>query len=367
MNDILVNKKLLITGEGWYINRYHLLIKALQKHFNHIETLDFPPPTSNKKRFITRIINRLPYLNYFTKNFDSSLTTWAFKYRSRLLQKRVAELKPDIVLQIFGKACSVKNNDIPFAMMLDYTVAIAEKKHPAKRFVSPKSKKEYMEKERAAYESATYLFSWSNIVAQSLQTDYGIDRKNIIITGAGGNVQDTFTHEKKFGSKIILFNGSDFHRKGGDILIEAFKKVHAIDSSIKLYIIGVNKGIDAENVLYKGNADREELKKLFAECDIVVAPARCDPFPGFIIEAMQFGIPCIVSSNDGMPEIVDNQHNGIVLAELSASQLATAITGLLNDHATLVKYSKAAQDKIKSTLNWDVVAANIAAAFASCF
>jgi glycogen(starch) synthase len=367
MNKILVNKKLLITGEGWYIKRYHLLVKALQKHFNHIETLDFPPPTSNNKRFVTRIINRFPYLNYFTKNFDPSLTHWAFKYRSKLLQKRVAQIKPDIVLQIFGKACSVKNNDIPFAMMLDYTVAIAEKKHPAKRFVNPKSKKKYMEKERDAYKSATYLFSWSSIVAQSLKTDYGIHPKNIIITGAGGNVQDAFTDEKTFGSKIILFNGSDFHRKGGDILMEAFKKVHATDPAIKLYIIGVNKGIDAENVFYKGNADREELKKLFTECDIVVAPARCDPFPGFVIEAMQFGIPCIVSNNDGMPEIVDHHQNGIVLTELSVFELSIAITDLLNDHATLVKYSKAAQAKIRSTLNWDVVANNIATTFASSF
>ncbi|MFA6087621.1 glycosyltransferase family 4 protein [Mucilaginibacter sp.] len=361
------DKNLLITGDLFFIKRYHLLIKALQKHFNHIETLSFPHLAPSKRRFITDIINGFPYINYFKQNFERSLTPWAFDYKSKILQKRVAQIKPDIVLQIFGQACSVKNNDLPFAMTLDFTVALAEKIDPIKRFSSQKNKEKWMEKEREAYEKATFLFPWSNMVAQSLQTDYGIDPKKMIVIGSSGNLQDIFPGEKKFGSKVILFNGSDFHRKGGDILIEAFTKAYSNDPTIKLYILGIDKGIDAKNVFYKGSVNQEELKELFAECDIVAAPARCDPYPGFIIEAMQFGIPSIVSDRGGMPEIVDHLQNGIVLPELSASQLSIAISDLLNDHTSLVKYSKAAQNKVRSTLNWDFVANNMASTFTSCF
>jgi glycosyltransferase involved in cell wall biosynthesis len=367
MNTILHNKKLLITGDAFFIKRYALLVKTLQKHFNHTETLSFPPLVPSKRRFIMDIVNGFPYLGYFRQNPQPSLTHWAFKYKSDILQKRVAEIKPDVVLQIFGQACSVKNDDIPFAMTLDYTVALAEKTYSIKRFSSEKNKEKWMTKEREAYEKATFLFPWSNIVAQSLQVDYGIDPKKIIVTGAGGNLQDPFPDGKKFGSKIILFNGSDFDRKGGDILVEAFKKVHSEDSTIKLYIIGTEKGIDAGGVYYKGEVNQTELKKLFAECDMVVSPARCDPFPGFIIEAMQFGIPCIVSDRDGMPEIVDHLQNGIVLPELSVSQLAIAISNLINDSTTLVKYSKAAQNKVRTTLNWDFAANIMTSAFASYF
>lgn len=364
---MLSDKKLLITGDDVFIKRYHLLIKALQKHFNQIETLSFPHLAPSKRRFITDIINGFPYISYFKHNFERSLTHWAFDYKATILQKQVTQIKPDAVLQVFGQTCSVKNNDLPFAMTLDFTVALLEEISPKKRFSSQKNKEKWIEKERRAYERATFLFAWSNMVAQSLQTDYGIDPKKIIVTGSSGNLLDTSPEYKKFGSKIILFNGSDFYRKGGDILIEAFKIVYNNDPAIKLNVIGVDKGIDAENVFYKGNVNQEELKALFAECDIVVAPARCDPYPGFIIEAMQFGIPCIVSDRGGMPEIVDHQQNGIVLSELSASQLSIAISDLLNNHIMLEKYSKAAQDKVRSTLNWDFVANNIASAFTTCF
>jgi glycogen(starch) synthase len=364
---MLSDKNLLITGDAFFIKRHHLLIDALQKHFNNIETLSFPHLAPSKRRFVTDIINGFPYISYFKQNFARSLTHWAFNYKSKILQKQVAKIKPDIVLQIFGQACSVNNNDLPFAMTLDFTAALAETLYPIKRFSSQKNKEKWMEKEREAYEKATLLFPWSNLVAQSLQIDYGINPEKIIVTGSSGNLQDKFPGEKKFGSKIILFNGSDFQIKGGDILIEAFKKAYANDSSIKLYIIGLDNGPDAENVFYKGGVNQEGLKELFAECDIVAAPARCDAYPGFVIEAMQFGIPCIVSDRGGMPEIVDHQQNGIVLHELSVNELSNAITNLLNDRASLVKYSKAAQDKIRSTLNWDVVANNIASAFTSYF
>lgn len=367
MNNILSDKKLLITGDAFFINRYGLLVKALEKHFNDVETLNFPSLAPSKRRFIKDIINGFPYLNYFTQDFQRSLTHWAFEYKSKILQKQVAQIKPDVVLQIFGQACSVKNDDIPFAMTLDYTVALAEKTYSIKRFSSQKNKEKWMEKERQAYEKATFLFPWSNVVAQSLVEDYGIEPKKIVVTGSSGNLQAPCPDEKKFGSKIILFNGSDFDRKGGDILVEAFKKIHADDPRIKLYIIGTDKGIDTGGVFYKGDINHNELRKLFAECDIVVSPARCDPFPGFIIEAMQFGIPCIVSNKDGMPEIVNHQQNGIVLSELSASQLSVAISNLINDNTTLIKYSRAAQDKVRSTLNWDFAVNNMASAFASYF
>jgi glycosyltransferase involved in cell wall biosynthesis len=326
-----------------------------------------PPLKPSKRRFVRDVINGFPYLTYFAQKFEQSSINWGFEYKSRVLQKGVAKMKPDIVLQIFGQACSVKKNNVPFAMTLDYTMALAEKTYPIKRFLNEKSKKRWLEKEREVYERATHLFAWSNLVAQSLQTDYGISPEKITVTGSSGNLLNIYPGEKKFGSKIILFNGGDFYRKGGDILIEAFKEVYSLDPAIKLYIIGIDKGIEAENVFYKGHVNQSQLRELFAECDLVAAPARCDPYPGFIIEAMQFGVPCIVSDRDGMPEIVNHLKNGIVLSELSASQLSIAISDLIKDHASLMTYSKAAQDKVRSTLNWESVTDNMIAAFKSYF
>jgi glycosyltransferase involved in cell wall biosynthesis len=77
------------------------------------------------------------------------------------------------------------------------------------------------------------------------------------------------------------------------------------------------------------------------------------------MEAMNYGIPCIVSANDAMPEIVDDRVNGIVIERLTPECLAHHIINLLNDTSVLTKMSKEARQKIKNRLNWNDIAKNI--------
>jgi glycosyltransferase involved in cell wall biosynthesis len=152
-------------------------------------------------------------------------------------------------------------------------------------------------------------------------------------------------------------NGSDFFRKGGDIAVKAFKVVQEKLPQATLQIVGVAEGPKADNVFYKGNvSSKEEIAKMFLNADIVLGPARCDPYPGFIVEAMGFGTPCIVSDRDGMPEIVDNGINGIVLQQLDEASLATAIIDLLPDLDKLKRFSAAAKNKVVTQLNWERLA-----------
>ncbi len=92
----------------------------------------------------------------------------------------------------------------------------------------------------------------------------------------------------------------------------------------------------------------------------MIAPAYSDPFPTFLMEAMNYGIPCIVSANDGMPEIVTDKETGIVISELTADVLANHIIDLLNNSLLLTSMSHAARDKIKNKLNWNKIAEQIA-------
>jgi glycogen synthase len=54
------------------------------------------------------------------------------------------------------------------------------------------------------------------------------------------------------------------------------------------------------------------MRELFLSSDLVLAPSRCDPFPTFLIEAMNFGLPCVASDVDGLPEIVEHEVTGLV-------------------------------------------------------
>ncbi len=84
-------------------------------------------------------------------------------------------------------------------------------------------------------------------------------------------------------------------------------------------IVGMSSEIADPGVVNHGYVSSpEKMRELFLSSDLVLAPARCDPFPTFLIEAMNFGVPCVTSDADGMPEIVAHQLTGLVISEVSA-------------------------------------------------
>ena len=288
----------------------------------------------------------------------------SFIRNSKQIEHKIRQLeyKPDFIFQVFGLYCPLWNKiDIPYAMYLDYTMALAKKNWPSwAPYINQREYDSWVYCECEAYKRAHHLFSMSNLVKSSLIEDYGIEADKITVIGSSGNFLEPYGGEKMFGSKQILFNGSDFKRKGGDLVLAAFKKVKQTLPEARLIIIGKKLSIDEDGIDNPGKiSSRLDMRDLFLKTDLVVAPGYCDPFPAFLMEAMNYGVPCIVSANDGMPEIVDNKVNGIVVHQPTCELLANHIINLLGDISTLKEMSHNARHKVKNKFNWNDIAKNI--------
>ncbi|ARV62586.1 hypothetical protein BZZ01_31670 [Nostocales cyanobacterium HT-58-2] len=88
--------------------------------------------------------------------------------------------------------------------------------------------------------------------------------------------------------------------------------------------------------------------------DLVLAPGVCDPFPTFLMEAMNYGVPCVVSANDGMSEIVEHGKTELVIPQPNPDLLASKITYLLKDSSALIAMPQNVRHKIKTQLNWEM-------------
>lgn len=357
-------EKIFVTGDSWAIYRHQFLWKPMSLHFNHIEVFSRSESILIKaKAYSSRIINAIAV------NENSRLTSFhkskeAFTIKSQQIERKIRRLKytPDLVFHLHGMYCPFWNKfDIPYTMFLDYTMSLAEKVWPPwAPFADYRERNEWIDLERKAYERAHHLFAVSNLVKSSLITDYGIAPNKISTVGVSGNFEKSYEGPKTFGSKQILFNGSDFARKGGDVVLAAFRIVKQMIPEAKLIIVGKSLNIEEDGVINVGSiSSRSDIFNLFLGTDLVVAPARCDPFPLFVIEAMNYGIPCVVSANDGMPEIVDNEVNGIVADQSTSEFLANQIVSLLSDTSVLISMSKEARQKVKNQFNWDTVSKNI--------
>ncbi len=133
---------------------------------------------------------------------------------------------------------------------------------------------------------------------------------------------------------------SELHKiKGLDILLKAWKKFIG-NHSAKLVIMGAGEEKNnleklaedlniLDSVVFKGFVDnaRSQLS-LF---DIFVMPSRSEAMPYALLEAGFASLPVIASSVGGIPEVIENEKNGLLVEKENIEQLASALSRLVDD------------------------------------
>jgi glycogen synthase len=361
-------KNILVTGEPLFLDRHQFLFTELSNYVDRLNLLprdsewyEARPITLLIKAFYAARIGSISNANtLFQKNQQ------AFALKSKRAEYQISQLKspPDLVLHLFSTYSPFwSRSDIPYAMYLDYTMALAEKNwKPWACFINGKERNTWFELEQRTYSRSKHLFAMSNVVKNSLIADYSIAADKITVVGASSLFTKLYEGKKTFGTQQILFNGSDFTRKGGDVLFKAFTIVKKMLPNAKLVTIGKKIATSIPGIEVLGNVSASELENIFLKTDLVVAPARCEPFGIFLIDAMSYGVPCIVANGDGngITEFLDPDVDGIVLHELSPELLAHYIIRLLTNPAALILMSQAAQLKVRTQLNWNTIAKTIA-------
>lgn len=86
-----------------------------------------------------------------------------------------------------------------------------------------------------------------------------------------------------------------------------------------------------EIVEYLGWIDPAGKERLLASTDVFVHPSRSESFGISILEAMDFGLPIITTNVGGIPDLVTDGVNGIVVAPGDKPRIREAIIKLTND------------------------------------
>jgi len=360
-------QNLVISGDGFFIKRRSMLVETLKGLYPnvHVEV------TGNY--YETTTAGRLESLYYqLLYRRKGKAGVWAgmlkkspkaFRNNSRMAASRIAALpfKPDMILHFHGmympRDPSITEGGIPFCIFTDYTAALSARNWPGwSPHRTPEARKAWQDAQRGAFEQAAHLFTYATITRNSMIEDYGISPDKVTVAGHAGDTVEPYDGEKTLGSQQLLFNGSDWHRKGGDIALAAFAKVRAQFPNATLKVIGGNSQAAQPGVEYVGNVkDRAELHRLFLGSDILLSPAYCDPLPTLGVEVMNFGVTPVVSDRDGMPEMVDYGRCGSI-ADLNADSVAAEVIKLFSDPALLKQKSDAARGRVREIYNWPEIA-----------
>ena len=143
------------------------------------------------------------------------------------------------------------------------------------------------------------------------------------------------------GRPVVLFVGRLAEKKGAAYLIEAMKQVDA-----QLILVGdgpLRAALEEQarplgkKVRFLGAKTHSQLAEIYASADLFAAPsvrARDGDVEGFglvFLEAMASGLPVVASRSGGIPYLIQDGVNGLLVPPADASALADAVNRLLRE------------------------------------
>ena len=168
--------------------------------------------------------------------------------------------------------------------------------------------------------NADHIITVSNLTRRTVIEKYGIDPSKVTtVHNAVIPLSDELLNLKKREGKdkVITFLGRITMQKGPEYFVEAAAKVLQKNKHVRFVMAG---GGDMEADMIKlaakrGIADRfhftgflrgKDVYQMFRDSDVYVMPSVSEPFGISPLEAMEMGVPSIISKQSGCAEILDN-------------------------------------------------------------
>ena len=131
----------------------------------------------------------------------------------------------------------------------------------------------------------------------------------------------------------LLFVGGDFVRKGGDLLLEVYKKQFADVAELHLVSPQAPRDLLPHAYAYRDfKPNDSRLRDLYASCDLLVVPTTADTGPLWVfLEAMASGMPVIGTDTGSNIELVRHGETGFIIPIGDGAALAASITTLRRD------------------------------------
>ncbi|MDT7041567.1 glycosyltransferase family 4 protein [Candidatus Nitronereus thalassa] len=146
----------------------------------------------------------------------------------------------------------------------------------------------------------------------------------------------------KHAVAYVLCIAAHNQKKGLDVLIRAWKDITDAVDPIKLFLVGegplseqlkdlvVSLGLQ-DQVIFLGSKGRKDVAQLLHGCQAFVLPSRSEPFGIVIIEAMACKKAVVATNVGGVPEIIENGHNGVLVEPDNSFELGRALLSVLEN------------------------------------
>ena len=147
--------------------------------------------------------------------------------------------------------------------------------------------------------------------------------------------------------------------KGQVLLIQACAQLRARGVPFHLTMVGdgPDRGrVEAEIVQHQlqdqvslsGSLTQDGVRAALARSDVFVLPSLAEGIPVVLMEAMASYVPCISTPVNGIPELIEHGHTGLLATPGDVDSLVTQLTALCTDAGMRQRMALAAHTKVCS-------------------
>lgn len=174
---------------------------------------------------------------------------------------------------------------------------------------------------------------------------------------------------------IVTTLGSLAHDKGTPHVVEALRQLWREGRDTTLVLAGpalehftryyaALPEADRARCRVLGFISEEEKRDLLAATDLFAMPSRTDSFGIVYLEAWACGVPVIGARAGGVPDVIADGQDGLLVPFGDVPALATALRTLLDDGALARAFGIRGREKVLAGMTWDHVVAAFARIYA---
>lgn len=303
-------------------------VRSLKKLFNHLEKekIEVRPNMveyRNPTYIWTRKILRGNLKNVFKVNHENFKEFWKDFGGIDLIHVQASY--PGVLMA----SCLSNRYSVPYILTSHMSP------FPFREFLK---KSEIVPWLKSPIEGAFKVISTSRSAETNINS-YGIERTTVIPIAR--NLDDF--HLKKITPHHIpriLAVGRLVEQKGFDILIKALADItddyvlHIVgDGPEKEWLKELAELLDlSENIVWRGELNRQELIKEMQECSFFVLPSRHETFGNVVVEAAACGKP-VIATRCGGPEDIVTEEIGLLVEKENKYSLIEGIGLMLKNYA----------------------------------
>ncbi len=127
-----------------------------------------------------------------------------------------------------------------------------------------------------------------------------------------------------------------------------------VDGSMeKCKLLSAELGVE-QQITFTGKLSKEEWTKLAQEKDIFINTTNYDNLPVSVLEAMALGLPVVSTNVGGIPYIIKDKQNGVLVNPGEVSEMADAILQLIHNEELSTTISLNAR-KYAEQFDWSII------------